>query len=331
MPPVNTYGGLTDMQRNSYSGSLLSRFLPELMLYQWGKKDSIPRREGKTREWRYVDSFPRAITPLTEGVPPAALAINTSKVTATTDQYGAWTKLTDLLVHQAIDPLWTEMSLVLGEQAGQTIHSVISNTLAGGTNVRYADGVANRAAVAAANVMDAAEIRRAKRILRRQNVRGFRARNRGWVMYTHTDIEESLMADTTILSIAQYGAGGTSKQDAVSIIDGTVTQFGGFDIYYSTEAPVFPGAGSGGIDVFGTLSFGPEWYGLVDLAAKPVGGIGQETNKLSGIQIKGVPVDTETKDDPLGQFGTIGWKVLGFVAVILQQQRGLRTESAAAA
>lgn len=331
MPPINTYGGLTDLQRNSYSAVLLKRFLPELMLYQWGKKDSIPRREGKTREWRFIDSFPKAVTPLNEGVPPAALAINTSKVTATVDQYGAWTKITDLAVHQLIDPLWTEMSEVLGEQAGGTIHTVISNVLAGGTNVRYADGVAGRSSVAAANVMDAGEIRRAKRLLRRQNVRGFKGRNTGWVMYTHVDIEETIASDSTVVTVAQFGAAGVSKEGAVDLLDGTVMKFGGFDIYYSTEAPVFAGAGSGGIDVYGTLSFGPDWYGLVDLAVAPVSGINQQTNKLGGIQIRGVPVDTETKDDPLGQYGTIGWKVMGFVAVILQQQRGLRTECAAAA
>ena len=322
---LQTYTAISAQQRNFYSMVLLKRALPAIPMLGEGRKDSIARRQGKTIEWRYLDSFPRATTPLTEGTPPSETAMVWSKSTATVQQYGAWTKMSDLLVHQGIDPVWTEASEAFGEQAGQTLHTVLINILAAGTNVRYADAVANRAAVAAANVLDVAEIRRARRILAGANVRGY---SDGYHALVHPYAMELLTADATIMSVAQYGSGGTSKRGGVDLLEGTVMQFGGFKFTESTDAPVFAGAGASGIDVYGSLFYAPNWFGEVDLAVAPIGSANADTNKVSGIRIMAVPVDQETKDDPLGQFGTIGWKAW-YTALILQQFRGVRVEHAA--
>ena len=85
---------------------------------------------------------------------------------------------------------------------------MLINVLAAGTNVRYADAVANRASVAAANVYDAAEVRRARRILAGAKVRGY---SDGFHALIHPDVMESLTADGTVEKIAQYGAGGVSN------------------------------------------------------------------------------------------------------------------------
>jgi N4-gp56 family major capsid protein len=100
----------------------------------------------------------------------------------------------------------------------------------------------------------------------------------------------------------------------------------GIKFMQSTDAPIFAGGGGGGIDVYGTLFYGPGWYGIRDLAANPTATPDVDSQK--GISVKGVPVNTETKDDPLGQFGVAGWKAEGFVTKILQDVRGVRVESA---
>ena len=204
---------------------LLKRFLPYVCMLGEGRKDSIARRQGKTIEWRFMDSFPKATTPLTEGTPPSDTAMTWTKVTATIAQYGAWTKMSDLLIHQGIDSVWTEASEAFGENAGQTIHTVLINILAAGTNVRYADAVANRASVAAANVYDAAENRRARRILAGAKVHGY---SDGFHALIHPDVMESFVADGTVEKIAQYGSGGVSKRDGVDLLDGVVMRYGGF-------------------------------------------------------------------------------------------------------
>ena len=48
----------------------------------------------------------------------------------------------------------------------------------------------------------------------------------------------------------------------------------------------------------------------------------------SGMRITGVPVDTETKEDPLGQYGVAGWKT-AYAGKILREWGGLRIEHGA--
>lgn len=323
---TQTYGALTNEQRNAYSMMLLARMIPHIPMFKYAKKDTIARRQGKTIEWRVFESFPRATTALTEGTPPGDTAFQINKYTATIAQYGAWSKMSDLLYHQGIDPLWSEASTAFGENAGQTLHTVLVNELAAGTNIRYSNAAAGRSSLATpTDNIDAAEIRRARRLLARANaLKGVSGGPPQALI--HPDTMEGLTADTTIQSVAQYGAGGESKRGGVDLLDGTVMHFGGFKFEESTDAPIFAGAGSGGADVHGSLFFGKDWFATVDLAAKPLGNVNAETNKVSGIEIKGVPVDQESRSDPLAQYGTIGWKALGFAASILQQARGLRIE-----
>lgn len=321
------YDTMTAQQRSTYSKVLLSRLLPNMPMHGQGVNASIPQRGGTTIEWRYLAPFAKATTPLDELDPPSDIAMVWSKVTATTAIYGAWTKITRLAATQSIDPQVTAAVLAFGENAGQTIHTVLINVLAGGTNVRYADGVAGRSSVAAANVYDAAEARRARRLLTRGNAKGY---SDGYHALIHPDVMESLVGDTTVMTLAQY-SGGVSKNNGVNLLTGSVMEFNGFKYMESTDAPVFVGAGASGIDVYGTLHFGPNWFGEVDLEAGPIGTLNEETNKLSGVDPIVIPHDTNQKADPLNQYGVVGWKVEGYAAKILQQERGLRIESSAAA
>lgn len=325
---VNTFAGMTNQQRTHYSMILLARLRPSTPMSGQGMNGSIARGQGTTIQWRYLAPFARATTPLTEGSPPAATAMVWTKVEATTAQYGAWTKISDLAMTQAIDPQVAAATAAFGENAGQTLHTVLINILAAGTNIRYADGVAGRSSVATSNVLDAAEIRRARRILTGANAKGY---SDGYHALVHPYSMENLNADTTIEKVAQFGAGGVSNSGGVDLLKGVVMQYGGFQFMESTDAPVFAGAGSGAADVYGALFFGPDWFGEVDLAAAPVGTINADTNKASGITPIVIPANSDDKSDPLNQYGVVGWKALGYVAKILQQERGLRLEHGVAA
>lgn len=318
---------MTDQQRITYSGILLARLLPKIPMLGQGMKASIPRNGGMTFQWQYLAPFARATTPLTEGSPPSETGMVWSKVQATPLQYGAWAKISDLAWTQTINPQAAAATAAFGQNAGQTLHTVLVNVLAAGTNVRYADAVAGRSSVAASNTLDAGEIRRALRILGGANVDEY---SDGYHALIHPYAQETLMADTTIQSVAQYGSGGISKSDGVNMIRGRIMEFGGFKFIQSTDAPVFAGAGASGIDVYGALFFGPDWFGEVDLAAMPVGTANEDTNRMSGVEPVVIPADTDDKVDPLRQYGIVGWKGT-YVGKILQQERGVRVEHAAAA
>jgi N4-gp56 family major capsid protein len=283
--------------------TLLERLLPELVMLDQGLKGSVPKHMGMQAQWRFWASLALATTPLTEGSPPSDSALSITTVTATVQQYGAWVKLSDLFVHQGIDSTWTETSALLGENAGQTIHTVLINVLAGGTNVRYASTATSRGQVSASMPLTSTEIRKATRALRRAKVKpypdGF------FHGLIHPDTEYDIISDADWESPAQYGAG-MAKAGGPDIIRAEVGAIHGVRFMTSTDAPVFSGEGLTGADVYGTLIFGPAWFGVRDLAAQPMPRQASGQPSRNSVSLHTVPIETDTKDDPLGQRGYVG-------------------------
>jgi N4-gp56 family major capsid protein len=77
------------------------------------------------------------------------------------------------------------------------------------------------------------------------------------------------------------------------------------------------GGGSGGIPVFGTLVYGRDFAACVDLEG---GG--------HNVQVIIKPLGSSGAEDPLNQRQTIGWKIKGFTASILQDAFCVRIEHA---
>lgn len=332
---AQTWAGFTDAQRVSYEMALLERAYPEMPMLVGNELQSasIARREGLTREWRIYGGatvattgagLALATTPLTEGQPPSASLLTVAKVTATVAQYGAYIKLSDLLVHQGIDPVWVEGAELLGEQCGQTLHTLAINVLAGGTNVIYASSATTRGTVGAAMIITSDELREVKRALRRAKVRTFG--DRFYHALIHPDTEMDLSDDADFKDMMKNGAG-RSAEGGNSMISGTIGDFLGFRFMVSTDAPSFGNVGASSAPVFGSLFYGPGWGGKVDLAAQPMPNVPADGRK-AGIKIMGVPVDVEAKDDPLAQYGVEGWKTTA-VFKILRQWCGVRLEHSA--
>jgi N4-gp56 family major capsid protein len=171
--------------------------------------------------------------------------------------------------------------------------------------------------------MTSAEIREAVRTLRRAKVPTF---SDGFYHgLIHPDVEYDMMNDADWKTMSQYNGGTASGQN--SLIKSSIGDYLGVRWQTSTDAPIFVDAGVGGtVEVYGTFIYGPRWYGTVDLAAYPMPTVNPQNQR--GMRVTGVPVDTETKDDPLGQYGVAGWKT-SYGAAVLQNFRGLRIESAA--
>lgn len=198
---TQVYSGLSAEQRNSYQDMLLPRALAKLVGFKDAVKGSMPAHQGLTTEWRAFAALPLATTPLTEGSPPSDSALSISKVTATVAQYGAWVKASDLLVHQGIDPVWSQIYMLLGENAGETIHTKLMSVLAAGTVVRYV-AQTSRTAVTAANVMTVVEIRKAMRTLAAANVTRFP--DNTYHAFIHPNVAYDIMSDTAWRNPNEY-------------------------------------------------------------------------------------------------------------------------------
>lgn len=319
---TQTYASLTAEQRVAYEKVLLPRALSKLVMFKDADKGSIPANQGLQTEWRLWSSLPLATTPLTEGTAPADSALTVTKVTAVVQQFGAFVKASDLFVHQSIDPVWAQIYGLLGENAGKTLHTVLVSKLAAGPSVRYVAGVANRSLVTASNIVTVTEVRKMVRTLAALDIPRFD--DNTYHALIHPRVSFDVMADQAWRNPNEY----RGDFGANSITYGELGMLYGVKFIESTDAPVFTGTGGGGIDVYGTIFYGKGFYGIRDLAAAPTATPDARTQK--GISVSGVPVETETKDDPLGQFGVAGWKS-SFVAVILQSTFGWRLESAVSA
>lgn len=290
-------------------------------MFKDAQKGNIPANQGLVMQWRAWAALPLATTPLTEGSPPSDSALSISTVSATIAQYGAWVKASDLLVHQGIDPVWAQIYDLLGENAGESIHTKLVSVLAAGTVVRYVSQT-SRTAVTAANIMTVVELRKGMRTLAAANAKRFP--DNTYHCLIHPNVAYDVMTDTAWRNPGEYAGGSGFGNNSIQY--GELGRLYGITFFQSTDAPLFGGGGASGVDVYGTLIYGPGWFGTVSLEAEAMPMPNAETQK--GIQVTGVPVETETKDDPLGQFGVAGWKA-NFVSVILQQFRACRIESAA--
>jgi N4-gp56 family major capsid protein len=316
--------------------ALLDRAEPMAPAFEDAQKARLPEHTGTTMEWRIYGGstvattgagLSLATTALTEGVPPTESQITVAKVTKAIQQFGAFVKLSDLLVHQGIDPIWTEAFQMLGEQAGQTLHTLLMNDLAGGLSVQYASTATNRGTVSASMLMTSAEVREAVRNLRRAKVQPFP--DGFFHGFMHPDAVFDLQGDADWKNANLY-VGGAMNAGGNSMITGQIRDWQGVRWMMTTDAPYFGTVGAASAPVYGTLIYGPRWYGTVDLEAQGLPGVNAANAEATGLTIRAVPVDRETKDDPLGQFGVAGWKCT-YGGKILMDWRGTRIEHSATA
>lgn len=305
---------------NFYSRVMLERAVPNLVHALFGQVKDIPRNNSNVIKFRRYGALAVATTALTEGTTPSSTQLSITDITATVAQYGAYVELSDWLQITTPDPILTETAEVLGEQAGQTMDIIIRDVLVAGTNVQYADAVAGRSSVAASNKIDTADIRKVVRTLKNANAKRITRMVSADTGYNTTPVDEAFVAIvhpnttydlkglTEFVPIEKYA--GMLKQR----LPGEVGKVDEVRFVESTHAKVFTGAGDSSIDVYATLFFGMDAYGV---------------SHIGGESLKNIvkPLGSAGTADPLDQRSTSGWKAT-LVAVILNQTWMVRYEHA---
>lgn len=309
---VNTTAsvGLTDEMKTFYDRVLLERTVPVLLHDRFAQKKSIPMHGGKTIEFRRFSALATATTPITEGVPPTLKDITVTAITSTIAQYADAVGFTDLVSTTTIDPILTETTAILGEQSGETIDELIRDVLVAGTTVQYstAGGTStSRVTVGATDLITVAEVRKAVRTLkinRARQIDGF------YQAIIHPRVAFDLQGTAEWVTANQFHQ--TGRQ-----FDGSLGTLYGVKFWESDKAKVFTGAGEGGVDVYASLFFGQNAYGVI---------------ALDGHSLKSFykPLGSAGTADPVDQQQTMGWKV-SFATKILQQAFMLRLETAVSA
>lgn len=280
---ATTGNDLSPEMKTFYDKNLIRLAEPLLVHDRFGQEKPIPRGNGKTIEFRKFSKLPKALTPLTEGVAPDGQALNVTAITATVQQYGGYVKVTDLLQLTAIDPIITEATELIGQQAGRTLDTITREIITAGTNVAFANGKTARTGLAATDTLKVIDIQKAVAALKAQDAPmldgGY------YAAIIHPNVAYDLMRDPEWIDWQKH----TSPEH---MYNGEIGRISNVVFFESTEAKIFEGGGASSANVYATLIIGKNAYGKTSIQ-----GGGLETIIKSKEQAGG----------PLNQYSTIGY------------------------
>jgi len=325
---TTTFSGLSQRTTNYAYANALAHAEPVLLASTFGKKFPIPKNRSDTIKMRRVVPIGAQTTPLTEGVPPTALALSYEDVAATLQQYGMVIEITDKVEDIAEDPVLKDATAMCGETAGATFEAVTIGVLRAGTNVVYANKVSARNAVVAAvglNDLRAIEaflnVKKAKRVTKYvpSTVKTVSEPVRqAYIALCHSYHQPDLEQLAGWTPIEKYG-------DAMGQLPFEIGKVSGIRFCASPDMPMWADAGGAkgamrstsgtSADVYPIIIFGDDAYGSTALAGK------------KDVELHIHPANQSSQANPLGQKGTIGFKTW-FAAMILNQNWIVRLETA---
>lgn len=313
-------GGLAvQLALRAYDRNLLSRFRAAAVYNRFGLKRSIPANSGKAISFRRMDiiapvgtlAWASGPAALAEGTAGAEINATWAEVKATVSQYGQYMRFSDIADAQSLDDVMAESADNLAETMTDYLEMITRDILTAGTNVQFAGTAASRTDLGSGMKMTLAELREAKRTLKKKNARP--AEDGKFVVICTPDVAYDLEGDTNITNYWLYGGAGKQQEQAFDLQFRDLPH--GFRVYEANNARVFLSLGLSGADVHATLVFGDEWFGTVKLETMPAKVIRHGFGSSGAF-------------DPLDQVATIGWKA-SHAAAILNQNMGVRIESVA--
>jgi N4-gp56 family major capsid protein len=307
--------------QNYCDSKLLSNMKDVLVYHANAVHRPLPHGNGKTVEfWRY-NKLGAVTTPLEEAVVPTAQTYSQAKITATIESFGAYLAVSDQLNLTAINFQIAHLTKMLADQAAVSVDTLTRDVMLTGTNVLYSGGKTARASITAEDNLKVDDIRRAVRILEKQGAPKFSRGGKGYYKcIIGPDAKFALQSDPKWLDVANY-------QQAEKIENGEIGKLYGVIFIETSNNKIYVGAGapstSGGsdkADVDTAFVFGDESYATIAL-----GDAGANAHIIAKT------FGSAGTADPLNQACTLGWKVDGMKALILNNNWLLRIESAVAA
>lgn len=340
------YGDLTPRVAAFSVAKFLMRAQPYLNIEKFGQTPTVlPMRSTRVVKFRRYflqgatgaagDGNPAtaysnvlSLSPLTEGVTPAGKRLTFQDYTATLIQLGDYVPLTDVIDMTHEDNVLAQMMEVMAESAAQTLETFRYNVIKAGTNVFYANGT-SRSAVNTTITLD--KQRTVTTGLIRQNAKlitsivpsGMNYRmepvEASFVGLVHPDMETDIRNMSGFIPTKQYGTV-TPWESEIGAVE---------RVRYisSTIYAPFPDAGGAkgtmrstsgtSADVYPILIFGRDAYAIISLKGDQA---------ITPMVVNPKPA----AGDPLGQRGTVAWKMFT-QCIILNDSFIARLEASATA
>lgn len=300
---MTTSSALSAGMQTYYNRELLRTFEPNLVHLQFGDEHRMPPHSGLVMNMRKLIPLETNTKALSEGDPGESVMLAETEVTVQLQQYGEYARCTDKLALTHLDMDIMRRTKLFGDAGARSIDAVVREELAKCANVIYAGGKASRAELTAADKLTSRELRKAVKTLKKNHAQTFGGY---YVAIIGPDTMYDLQEDEAFVKVSQY-------QDKENIYTGKVGRLFGVRLVETTEAKIFEGAGASGADVASVIVLGQYAYGVTSLkGAKP------------RVIVK--PAGSAGTADPLDQISTVGWKMDGFGAKLLQPEYAVRIE-----
>ena len=300
---MTTSSALSAGMQTYYNRELLRTFEPNLVHLQFGDEHRMPPHSGLVMNMRKLIPMETNTKALSEGDPGESVMLAETEVTVQLQQYGEYARCTDKLDLTHLDMDIMRRTKLFGDAGARSIDAVVREELAKCANVIYAGGKASRAELTAADKLTSRELRKAVKTLKKNHAQTFGGY---FVAIIGPDTMYDLQEDEAFVKVSQY-------QDKENIYTGEVGRLFGVRLVETTEAKIFEGAGASGADVASVIVLGQYAYGVTSLkGAKP------------RVIVK--PAGSAGTADPLDQISTVGWKMDGFGAKLLQPEYAVRIE-----
>lgn len=300
---MTTSSALSTGMQTYYNRELLRTFEPNLVHLQFGDEHRMPPHSGLVMNMRKLIPLETNTKALSEGDPGESVMLAETEVTVQLQQYGEYARCTDKLDLTHLDMDIMRRTKLFGDAGARSIDAVVREELAKCANVIYAGGKASRAELTAADKLTSRELRKAVKTLKKNHAQTFGGY---YVAIIGPDTMYDLQEDEAFVKVSQY-------QDKENIYTGEVGRLFGVRLVETTEAKIFEGAGASGADVASVIVLGQYAYGVTSLkGAKP------------RVIVK--PAGSAGTADPLDQISTVGWKMDGFGAKLLQPEYAVRIE-----
>ena len=288
---------------------LLMRALPRLVHGRW----TTPARwKGYgTYEVRRWPTLQLVSQTLSEGNDPGETPVGSvTQITLTPNWYGSYVEYTDQLLLTSYDPALSEISALLGEQAGVSMDTILRNDLTDAATTDFAGGAAARTDVDATNdVISFADIIQNVAQLETQNALPVEGPYYACILHPHS--WATLMQDSTFVTLF-------TREGGEALRNGQIGTILNLRLYISSNARIYVAGGTGSINVYDMLFIGKESYAVAGfLGLVPDwggdGGGEQKRGGMTGGSIKVIDLIVkdlgETGFDPLNRRGTVGWKL----------------------
>ncbi len=289
---------MANMTTSTYTAAAMTKYKKRaqsflrkrLYLNRLGTEEEIGANEGQVLSMYRVDNQTAQTSALTEGTAPSEISITTTLFSATLAQYGAFSKVSDLLEVTSRSRTMDQLSKQFGYNAALTLDTLMRNELYSNATDHFANNTSD-ATIGATDVFNAQELRRLARKFKANDV------NPGddgcFNIVLHPDQEYDLQIDTSgggwmdiLKRKDQSGKDG-------GVWNGESGKLAGFRILYSSQIDSV--AAASGQTVFRALACGPDAAVNISLDSMP---FNLFVNPASNITIS----------NPLGQLGSIGWK-----------------------